>query len=104
MLMHCPLCRLPWSDDGLTPIRGQSYSGRGAPPTEHWTVATSTRTCEECGRSRLPKLLGCEVSDNPVLELAAGLDCSPAHVDEVLRARGDHELLTLLESDTLARR
>lgn len=56
MLMHCPRCGLPWSDDGLIPIRGQSYSGRGTPPTGQWTIATSTRTCEECGHTAYRRL------------------------------------------------
>lgn len=53
--------------------------------------------------ARLSKLLGREVHDRWDRELAAGLDCIPAQVEDVLRTRGDQELLTLLESDALAR-
>ncbi|SBS78110.1 hypothetical protein MHPYR_500046 [uncultured Mycobacterium sp.] len=51
----------------------------------------------------MSKLLGREVHDRWDRELAAGVDCIPAQVEDVLRTRGDQELLTLFESDALAR-
>lgn len=59
---------------------------------------------DESASSRLPKMLGRSVGDNVSRELAASLDCTPEQVDGILRSRGDHELLTLLENDVLARR
>jgi hypothetical protein len=59
---------------------------------------------DESAWSRLPKLLGREVVDDTSRELAKSLDCSPEEVDDVLRSRGDHELLASLENEVLARR
>lgn len=59
--------------------------------------------CGEPPRARLAKMLGRSVSAGPLTELAEGLDCTPGDVVEVLSARGDHEVLNLLESDALAR-
>jgi len=59
---------------------------------------------DESASSRLSKMLGRPAGDITSRELAASLDCTPEQVDEVLRSRGDHELLTLLENDVLARR
>lgn len=57
----------------------------------------------EPARTRLGKLLGSPVSDDPLSELAEGLDCTLEDVVEVLTARGDHGVLALLENDALAR-
>jgi hypothetical protein len=59
---------------------------------------------DESAQTRLPKLLGRETGDDVSRALAASLDCTPEQVDDVLRSRGDLELLTLLENDVLARR
>ncbi|WP_158021529.1 hypothetical protein [Mycolicibacterium chubuense] len=50
---------------------------------------------KEAARSRLSKFPGGDVDDDWGLVLAASLDCIPAQVEDVLRARGDRELLTL---------
>lgn len=57
----------------------------------------------EAALSRLSKLLGREVGDEWSREMAASLNCMPAHVEDVLRARGDGDLVALLENDALAR-
>lgn len=47
--MSCPRCLLPWSDDGLDPIRGQVERGRGHPPGT--AVATTSYRCAQCGHT-----------------------------------------------------
>lgn len=48
------------------------------------------------GADRLHQILGRDLT-NPRRPLAAALDCAPADVEAVLRARGDHDLADILE-------
>jgi hypothetical protein len=46
-------------------------------------------------KHRLSQLLGRDIAD-PRRDVAAALDCSPADVEQVLRARGDHDLADMV--------
>ncbi|OIN80751.1 hypothetical protein [Mycobacterium malmoense] len=48
--MHCPQCGLAWSDEGIVPIRGQTYRGWGLPPEGERRPMVYYQ-CEECGHS-----------------------------------------------------
>ncbi len=53
---------------------------------------------EDAGKARLHTLLGRPVR-NPAAALAAALNCRPEDVGAVLRARGDHELASMLADE-----
>ncbi|MCV6991802.1 hypothetical protein H7I87_02730 [Mycobacterium timonense] len=52
----------------------------------------------EAPRTRLQTLLGIPVRDT-IAALAQGLCCKPREVAQILRDRGDNELLELVEQD-----
>lgn len=62
------------------------------------TVRVTHLDPTEQGRARLHKLLGHAVR-SPGAALAAGLDCRREDVSAILRARGDHELARMLDTD-----